>query len=41
MVATVDFPPPRLVRCSIATVGEMPMMRSKSARAGGWIMERA
>ena len=31
-VATVLLPPPRLVRCSMLTVGGMPVMRSTSGR---------
>ncbi|CFN72342.1 Uncharacterised protein [Bordetella pertussis] len=41
MVATVDLRPPRLVRCSIATVGGMPKMASTSGLPAGCTMARA
>ena len=40
-VATVDFEPPRLVRCSIATVGGMPKMASTSGLDAGCTNWRA
>ena len=40
-VATVDFEPPRLVRCSIATVGGMPKIASTSGLDAGCTNWRA
>jgi hypothetical protein len=40
-VATVLLRPPRLVRCSMATVGGMPKTASTSGRPAGCTMLRA
>ncbi len=41
MVATVLLRPPRLVRCSMATVGGMPNTASTSGREAGCTNWRA